>query len=433
MTHPAVSMVKAWIICIAIYVVLPFQLVEKHLTIQGFVVLGLFLGAFFIGTVAIRPAKPSAGRPQNIDFARTDRLLASVSVIAVVSLLIDLQSKDVFDLALSYELRSDQAAALMSGSASDSSVWFQIGFLTYPASYAYLVRVIVFDRRPNWLRLAAFGLLPALLSTLSMGGRAPLLYAIVLSLAALGVRGIFMRRQYPGTKPRRLGSLAILCAAVIVGGALCYFIAVFFARAESLGGASAMFKIAEEIWGIGFRGPMASLMFNTLGQEVTYVIFIFTWYVVQGFPMGNILFTDYNGPMQLGVYGVDLASALVRRLDGELVASHFDALQQLGTYGFLPSAFGSLYVDFWLFGLVICVIWGTLSGLVFQRIRAANDSRWLLFAPFVTIGILFSLINTPLGFSNGLVTHLWALAAFVCSRPTTAVRPRRASLIEYPA
>ena len=429
MTNPAVSMLKVWFICVAIYFLLPFQLVEKQLTIEGLTVLGLFLGAFFIGTAAIRPARLKVGLHQKIVFARTDRLLQVVSVIAVISLLIDLQSKDVFDLALSYELRSDQAAALMAGSASESSMWFQIAFLTYPASYAYLVRVIVFDRRPNLARLAAFGLLPVLMITLAIGGRAPMLYGIVVSLAALGARRTFMLRQYPGTTPRRLGPLAWLCAAMVAGGALYYFIAVFFARAETLGGASAMFTIAEEIWGIRFRGPMASLMFSTLGEDITYVIFIFTWYVVQGFPMGNILFTEYSGPMQLGVYGVDLASALVRRLDGELVASHFDTLQQLGTYGFLPSAFGSLYVDFWLFGLVICVIWGALCALVFQRIRAAKDSRWLLFAPFVTIGILFSLINTPIGFSNGLMTHVWLLVAFLAARQGAPIATRSTPVI----
>ncbi len=409
-------MLKVWIVSIAIYYLLPFQLVEAHMTIEGFVALGLFIGAFLVGTAAIRPARPKAGRPQKIAFARTDNWLQAVSVIAIVSLLIDLQSKDVFDLALSYELRSDQAAALMTGSASESSMWFHVGFLTYPACYAYLVRVIVFDRRPNLARLAAFGLLPALLITLSIGGRAPLLYGIMVALAALAARRIFMRRQYPGTVPRRLAPAVRLGAVLVAGSALYYFIAVFFARAETAGGASAMFTIAEEIWGIKFQGPMAGLMFSVLGEDITYVVFIFTWYVVQGFPMSNILFTDYNGPMQLGVYGVDLVSAFVRRLDGQLVASHFDTLQQLGTYGFLPSAFGSLYVDFWYFGLFICAAWGAGCALVFHRVRAAKDSRWLIFAPFITIGILFSLINTPIGFSNGLMTHVWLLVAFLTSR-----------------
>ena len=193
-----------------------------------------------------------------------------------------------------------------------------------------------------------------------------------------------------------------------------------------------MFGVAETIWGIGFRGPMADLMFRVLGNEVTYVIFIFNWYVVQGLPMSNILFSDYNGPMQLGVYGVDLISALVRRLNGALVARHFDALQQLGTYGFLTSAFGSLYVDLWFFGIAISAAWGALAALVYQRIRSARDSRWLMLAPVVSMGILFSLINTPLGFSNGLVTHLWMVGAFLSARQLK-VRRQSPALVPCPA
>ena len=189
-----------------------------------------------------------------------------------------------------------------------------------------------------------------------------------------------------------------------------------------------MFRVAETIWGVAFRGAAADLMFRVLGDEITYIIFIFNWYVVQGLPMSNILFSKYDGPMQFGVYGVDLISALVRRLDGALVARGFDSLQQLGTYGFLPSAFGSLYVDLWFYGIVVSGVWGTLAGLVYQRVRRGRDSRWLIFAPFVTVGILFSLMNTPIGFSNGLMTHLWVLLAFMSAKQVKAPRPASASL-----
>ena len=423
MRHPALSMLKVWAACILLYAALPFHLVDKHLTVEGFVILFLFLGAFCAGTLLIEPGRRVPAGPQRIDFSSTERLLATAGVVTVIALLFDLRDKSVLDLAEAYDLRSDQASALMEGAASSSTVGFQIGFLTYPAAYVYLVRAITFERRPSLTRLAAFGVLPVLMATVAMGGRAPLLYAILISMFALGTRKVFMRRQAPaGKRRRRLGPLALLSIGLIVAGALYYFVAVFFTRAEVVGGAPGMFKVAEEIWGIGFRGPMADLMFKALGDEVTYIIFIFNWYVVQGLMMGNFLFSDYHGPMQLGVYGVDLVSALVRRLDGALVARYFDALQQLGTYGFLPSAFGSLYVDLWFFGIGVSAVWGVLTGLVYQRIRSARDSRWLVFAPFVTMGILFSFINTPIGFSNGLVTHAWMLIAFLSSR---RLKPRR--------
>jgi hypothetical protein len=49
--------------------------------------------------------------------------------------------------------------------------------------------------------------------------------------------------------------------------------------------------------------------------------------------------------------------------------------------------------------------------------------------PFVTLGLVFSLINTPLGFTNGLVTHAWLLAAFMLLRRTA---PQRAAVPAVP-
>ena len=427
MTHPALSILKVWAVCIALYVVLPFKVVDRSLHAEGFLLLFLFLAAFCIGSVVIAPPRNAVPRQRpaaasrRLDFSTAEMILATAGLVTVVAMLLDIRGKSVFDLAESYDLRSDQATALMEGAASASSAWFQIAFLTYPAAYVYLVRTIIFEARPNLFRLAAFGFLPVLLATVSMGGRAPVLYAILISFFAFSTRKVFMHHQNPvplgrlRRRPNRANWKAFGAGAIVLG-AMYYFIAVFFTRAEVVGGAAGMFKVAEEIWGIGFSGPTATFMFQLLGDELMYIIFIFSWYIVQGLVMGNFLFSDYQGPMQLGVYGVDLVSALVRRLDGGLVARNFDALQQLGVYGFLPSAFGSLYVDLWYFGLLVSLLWGALAGLVYQRVRAARDPRWLLFAPFVTMGILFSFINTPIGFSNGLVTHLWMLIAFLGSR-----------------
>jgi hypothetical protein len=146
------------------------------------------------------------------------------------------------------------------------------------------------------------------------------------------------------------------------------------------------------------------------------MIFIFVWYLVQGLVMSNAIFTSYNGGMLLGGYGIDLAAALLRRVNGNFIADGYAVLLQMNTYGFLPSAFGSLYVDLKFFGLIPCLIWGWLAGKVYGQVKRGQDPRWLLIVPFVTVGIFFSLINTPIGFSNGFVTHLWLVAAFLTAK-----------------
>jgi hypothetical protein len=79
-------------------------------------------------------------------------------------------------------------------------------------------------------------------------------------------------------------------------------------------------------------------------------------------------------------------------------------------------AWGSLFVDFGFAGLAVAVLWGVLCGLAWQRIVRQRRQDWLLVGPFVSLGILFSLINTPLGFTNGFITHLWLLGAFLMLR-----------------
>ena len=138
---------------------------------------------------------------------------------------------------------------------------------------------------------------------------------------------------------------------------------------------------------------------------------MFSWYLSQGFVMSNIIFESYEGPYQLGVYGIEILTAIVRRFDGLFVYDNFQYLMDLGTYGFLPSAFGSLYIDFGFFGLIIAFLWGMWSMLVYKKVKSSNVKSMILY-PFMTIGIILSIINTPIGMTNGLVTFTWMFIAY---------------------
>ncbi|KQV95931.1 oligosaccharide repeat unit polymerase [Rhizobacter sp. Root1221] len=431
MTHPAILMLKVWGTCLLLYLLLPFQMVDKALTVQGCLVLAAYLGAFCAGAVGLfAPAKPATEpAPARLAFSRTDRVLVSASVIASLAYLLDLRDKNVLDLAVAYEMRSDQAGALLEGAASASSMMFQIGFLTYPAAYAYAVRSIVFEKHLNAWRLAAFGFLPIVLATLATGGRSPLLYGLVIAFLSMSVRRFHqqgIRRVNESPRAANAGRRRKLLMAAVGLAAMVYFVAVFFTRAAAMGGGEGMFRVAEQGWGVTFRGAVADVLYQALGPDWTYIVFVFSWYIVQGLPMASHIFSAYHGPMQFGIYGIDIVSALARRVDGSLVASHFDALQQIGIYGFYPAAWGSLHVDLGYLGIAASALWGVLAGWVYRRIRAGLDARWLLFAPFVVMGILFSFINTPIGFANGLITHLWVVLAFAMAkrrRPASAASP----------
>lgn len=426
--HPAALMLLTWLACIAVFLVLPFRLEGRAVSLYGFLVLGLFIGAFCLAALAAARPQPQRPRPPGVavDFRLTDRILITAAVIAGLASIIDIQGSNVLNLAEAYQARSDRAGALLAGGESESTLWFQIAFLTYPAGYIYLIREIGFRPKPVLWRVAAFGLLPVVLTSLAMGGRAPLFYAFLMLVFGYLIRAqVFpmarqAARQRRATRQRafRLGPASKAGVALVGIVAAIYFVQVFFARADVVGGVEGMFGVAELSWGVSFNGYMSGLYYNLFGADGTYLIFIFAWYMVQGLIMSNAIFTDYDGPMMMGTYGVDLVSALMRRINGEFVADGFAVLLDMNTYGFLPSAFGSLFVDFKYFGLLPCLIWGWLAGKVYGEIKRGADPRWLMVGPFVTLGIYFSLINTPIGFSNGFVTHLWLVAAFITAGVT---------------
>ena len=230
------------------------------------------------------------------------------------------------------------------------------------------------------------------------------------------------RTGLPVRRPRRfsarLSPMAKVGMGVAGAVAMVYFVQVFIARAEGAGGIESIFGDIGLYWGVSFNGHFANLYYSMFGAEGTYMIFVFSWYWIQGIVMSNQIFTDYNGPMLLGTYGVDLVSAAMRRINGEFVADGFDRLLRMNVYGFVPSAFGSLYVDFKFFGLIPCFAWGWLTGVVYRNVKAGLDLRWLLLVPFVSVGIVMSLNNTPIGLSNGLMLHAWLLTAFFLARRT---------------
>ncbi len=427
--HPASLMLRTWAVVILLWLILPFQMESRTLTVYGFAILALFIGCFCVGTFLA--ARPMVQGPRNFDvradFGLSDTIVKLAALATMALFAIDILGTGSFDLAAAYDERAGRADDLLQGAASTSSIAFQLGFLLYPASYVYLVREIGFRERPNIRNVLIFGLLPVLLATIAMGGRAPLFYALL--LIAYGFRvhkqvfgeSLINLPGMSGSSARTIWMRILLVVALLF--ATRYFIQVFFIRADTAGGAAGMFEVARDFWGVNFNGALSGPMFDILGEEYTYLIFIFSWYIVQGLVMSNVLFSEYDGPANLGIYGIDLGAALMRRIDGDFVADRFAALLQLNTYGFLPSAFGSLYVDVFFFGLLLCAIWGWLTGFVYRRVHEGQDSRYLLLAPFINLGIIFSMVNTPLGFSNGFVTHFWLLVVFFTTTKLVRVRP----------
>lgn len=433
--HPAALMVMVWAVCIAAFYLLPFQLENRYISLYGLMILALFLAAYCFGALSVaggmvqRPWSPQVV----VDFRVTDRILIAAALVSLGAVFLDVQGRNLFNLVDSYAVRSERAGGLLNAAESGSTIWFQIAFITSPAAYIYLIREVAFRPRPIAWRIALFGLAPIVMNSLAAGGRNPLFYALLAAGFAYLMRKQIFAAAAPGSRnyrPRRrrrpifkLNAISRVLLGVLIAVMGVYFARVFFVRADVVGGVDAMFGIAGSSWGVNFNGPLSNLFFALLGPDLTYLVFVFAWYVVQGFVMSNTIFTSYEGPMMWSAYGIDLSSAIVRRTNSEFLADGFAHLLSLNTYGFLPSAFGSLYVDFKFLGLIPCLFWGWMSGVVYREVKLARDPRWLLVAPIFTIGILLSIINTPLGFSNGLVTHFWLVVAFLSARLVRPIPP----------
>src|SRR5580765_6849699 len=159
--HPASMMLATWCFAVMLFFALPFQLVGRTVTTYGFEILGLLLLTFCAGSLLAsgrlqQRRAPVLAAPS---FALADRLMLIVSLVAIVSSLYDLYSGSGSDLNASWILRDSRAGAMLTGAASESSLSFQIGFLTAPIAYTVIARIVIFDETIRYPRLllAGFG------------------------------------------------------------------------------------------------------------------------------------------------------------------------------------------------------------------------------------------------------------------------------------
>lgn len=415
--HPAIGLAAVWFAAIAALLTLPFVLVGRTVWWDGAIWQAGFLAAFALGAFWAAPIIRTAPvvHLRLPDFQLTDKVIAAVIAIVWLCLAIEMYNGDFLDLAVAYETRSDRAMAMVYGDRSSSSLWFQLAFVLYPIAYVGMAREIIFRPKMELWRVFLVGAGPFALASLVMGGRGPLLYGLILLVLCLKARKLFFPKVLlVRTGADRARSFLFYLALFIVGAvAMNYFVQVFVVRAGGTDQIGRMLDFAATNWGVTFGGNGADRLRALIGDGNTYLVFVFLWYLVQGVLMSNDILANYVGPLSYGTYGIDLATAVMRRIDPGFVTDRFVTLLDMNVYGFFPSAFGSLYVDFGWGGLFVAALWGYGAGLVYRRIKLGADARWILIGPFITMGLVFSLINTPIGFGNGLITHAWVVLVFL--------------------
>ena len=406
MLNPQRIFLYVWSVVILVWWLFPIGLVDPLYTSTAIVGLMLTLCIFLFSLRSVKPISIDRTRHYLQDNRHSQRILSFVSIVAAVALLIDLYLSGNVTLKEAYLNRSQQGQNVLEGAASNSSLFFKIAFLTYPAGYIYLVSAIIFSEKIVWLRVALFGIAPIVLASFVLGGRVQLLIGFILLVLSFRVRN----HNGSGTKsknPRKIRQIikTIVLTFLILSMTL-YFSNVFITRAEVAGGTEIMLEVGKDVWGITFKPGVQEAWINILGVDLTFLIFVFWWYFVQGLIMNLIIFSKYTVAPLYGVYGLELVSATLRRFNGSAVSEGFQELMNIGVYGFLPGAFGSLYVDIkWLYILVV-VLWARWCSKVYYKARVGFPKSKMLY-PFMAAGLLFSFINTPLGLSNGMMLYFW--------------------------
>ncbi|MDM7980537.1 MAG: oligosaccharide repeat unit polymerase [Rhizobium sp.] len=408
--HPGILMLLVWLSASISFFALPYTLTFRSLDAEALLILFLYLFSFCFSAFLAAPLRsPNSEKlVRIISYGSARSLLALASLFSISMFILDMLQRGAFDLGALADYRTMQAQALLHGEASSSSIFFKLAFLTYPASYSYIAMMIIVSPRIPFLKIGVLGIAPAILAAFLMGGRTPILCAIFISSVSLYIRLNYANSLLDPAErkdlltPRRKFTFIVLVALAFI-----YFCQVFILRADSVGGTDAMFRLTGSIWGVMFDGPAADALVSLIGAKATYLLLVFSWYFNQGVLISNDVFASYGGDYLWGAYGIDLVSAVVRRVDPVWLSDGFDELLSLQVYGFFPSAFGSLFVDFGFYGLIVTSIWGWLSGFVYLKVQSSSDIRYLVVFAFVIMGVIFSLINTPLGFGNGLMIHIW--------------------------
>ncbi len=413
MLAPHKLMFLVWFSSLFLLIMLPFQLLDREVSAYGIIIFLFFLLSFFFGTISNK--KKSFIYTKSIVFKKKAyRLISLVSFLSLVCLLIDFDFSNLNLVSIAQE-REGISISLLTGGLSNSSIAFKIAFLTYPSAYVLIALSIIYSKKINYLPLFCFGYLPVILSTVVMGGRNPLFFAMAITFFSIKIRSnyseelnVYKPKSNKLSFKQTFVKFMVLSFIVI---AIFYFINVFFSRAELAGGTSSMFALAESKWGVGFNGYGSKFFYDLFGEKISFLIFITSWYIVQGTIMSLTIFENFNGSAHLGSYGIELVTALFRRIDSYTIFENYDLLNEFNVVGFYPSVFGSLFVDFKFIGIFIIFLWGKWCGSVYNNVKKNKLNSMLLY-PFMCTGILLSFVNTPFGVANGFVTYIWLFVAY---------------------
>jgi hypothetical protein len=438
---PARFLLTVWAVALALVYFGPVRY-SQHVSPLTWLFLVACIGLFCLGSSlgwrqVRRPSRDELGdrRDAGGTWAEFDHRIDRIArVSAVLGLIgITLLTFDKLRLSgLDYSagitaVRNARAEEVNAGNtALGRSPFLYLGFVTFafsvPSYLLYMLRRRSLRRSTAWL--THFGLLSPLGFGVLYGGRSPLILTIGLIFGGAVVRGLCGQRRMTPTKFGRFAMLGLIAFALVFGSY------IFRQRAAVAGYTYAgLAERSTHSYQATPRPWFKHLMTSNSGVApiATDVLFTHLYVTHEVFMLDRTL--QYEGRMgpYFGAYQFNLLAAL-----GGQIWPQFDVAKTIvsqateaNTYGYFPSAFGCMYLDFGLFGaLVGILICGLLAGKIFRWALLTGELKSQLFMCYVIAGIVASPILSVFTISIALPI-LFALVVIASCLPSGAAQPVR--------
>jgi hypothetical protein len=375
--------------------------------------LALFLVSSVVGyAYEDRRVAPAVDAPPRYVRFDVERVVAVTSVLALVGttcIVIDrLTSQGLSDLAGLTELRYERAEDLLAASEISKGVLTYCGYLLYPALYLVVAIAICYYEglRARGKLLLTLNMIGPFVLAVLFGGRSPIFVLFLIIAASCVVRRLLGLRALPAG--------AFLKVAGIGGvlGFILYTNVIWFARLElSVSTVNVLLAHAERIWGIEPSHRFESWLAG-MGKQDLMVPLLGAWfYFFQGPSIFERLTSAGGYPVLFGGYHIDIVAAGFRLFPETrtMLADGYASLLKSNVYGFFPTAWGSLLIDFSFGAFPLIALWGAVCGTTYARLRRYGRPGDAIYYVFLFYSIMIGPISAPFGLANSFVTFLYFL------------------------
>lgn len=420
MAQPTRLMLLTWILFALVFTFGPldyFRDIKIHTWLAIAFSIVLFISGIFSATMVPIPKSTAVISPSRVNTAIM--VTASVGIVGILLLAYDKVLLSGLDYTQGLAaVRFQRDIEVAGGIEVPRSGFLYLGYAVFSFGYCAVILFLLNAEMVRGLPAAAAQIAVAspIIYSLLYGGRAPMLLLVLLAGGAGLVRTLVRKPLLPRAHWIRPKLIALFL------GLLLYNNYTWEERRQisSIEGYSGYLKVASKYWSLAPKVWVnEAVLDGRLPAQATMNILSNTLYLTHSVVTldkmieHRSLFSPY-----LGAYQIGIVSPIMRVFfpGARIVDRMTEDLQESGTFGWFPSAWGAWFMDLGAFGAMVAIfIWGLLSGLAYRLVRRRSGSGAQLLLSFALASVLVSPLNAPFGLSNSflifcaMVVTAWAM------------------------